>query len=280
MTRLIKLPQVENVGISQRATVPIPLGRTYNKIFLFCEGNITKALLSNIVLNVNNGEKQRWKTSAHCHALNAYKGNATDAAILEIDFTERGGVDEAAKTMGCYAMTQEAGVQSATLEFDIGVYVASAASKVIAMAEVDVPSRNTLIKRIRSSQKTLSGAVEESIKIPYGKSGEQLQRLMVFGTLASINSIRVRRDDSEEFETVPVARNEFYQKTYGKVPQAGLMVVDFIPHSLMNHMLNTALIMGSDGKPRPVENLEILLDVNAGGTFDIYAETLTTSDRP
>lgn len=280
MTRIVKLPQVENVGPGQRATVNLPLGRVYNKIFVFCEGNINRSLLTEVVLNVNNSEKQRWKTATHQQALKAYKGQATDAAVMCLDFTEDDAVDEAAKTMGTYAITQEAGVQSASLEFDVAAYTLSAASKIVAYAEVDVPSRNKLIQRIRSIQKTLSAASEESIKIPFGISGEQLKRLMIFGTLANITSLRIRRDDSEEFETVSISRNEFMQKDRKLVPQAGLMVVDFITHGLMNHMLNTALIMGSDGKPRPVENLEILLTTSAGGTFDIYTESITTSDRP
>lgn len=280
MTRIVKLPQIQNVGPSQRATLRLPLGRTYNRIMLFCEGNINRSLLSNLVMKVNQGEKQRWKTSAQLQSRNSYTGGASDAAILELDFVERNAKDEAAMTLGTYALTAEAGVQDAVLEFDIGAYTLSAGSKITALAEVDVPSKNRLITRTRYQQKTLAGAVEEAIIIPSGQNGEQLKRIHVFGTLALINSIRVRRDDSDEYESISVAQAEFIQKTYGKVPQAGHMVVDFVMHNLQGHMLNTAMIMGPDGKPQPVQNLDIRLDVNGAGTFDIYTESLTLNDRP
>ncbi|WP_295375618.1 major capsid protein P2 [uncultured Pseudacidovorax sp.] len=280
MTRKVQLVQIQNVGPNQRATIRLPLGVTYNKIVLFCAGNITAALLSNIVLKINGGERQRWKTQAHMQARNTYNGNASDAAVLEFDFMERQAKDEAAMTLGTYACTQEAGVQDATIEFDLGAYTVTAASKITAIAEVDVPSANRLIVRNRYMQKTLAGAVEEQIIIPYGLNGEQLKRLYIFGTLANIESVRIRREGADEYEALTQVQNEFFQKTYGKVPQAGLFVVDFTEHNLMGHLLNTANIVGAGGKPVPVQNLDIRLRTTAAGTFDIYTEAITLNDRP
>lgn len=280
MTRKVQLVQIQNVGPNQRATIRLPLGVTYNKIAIFCEGNINAALLSNIVLKVNGGERLRWKSQVQLQARNSYNGSAADAKVLEFDFMERNAKDEAAMTLGTYACTQEAGVQDATIEFDIGAYTVTAASKLSAIAEVDVPSRNRLIMRNRYMQKTLAGAVEEQVIIPYGVNGEQLKRLYVFGTLANIDSVRIRREGGDEFEALTQVQNEFFQKTYGKVPQAGLFVVDFAEHNLMGHLLNTSNILGSDGKPVAVQNLDIRLRTNAAGTFDIYTEAITLNDRP
>ena len=280
MTRKVQLVQLQNVGPLQRATLRLPLGVTYNKISLFTAGNITANLLSNIVVKVNGGERIRWKTQAHMQARNSFNGSASDVNVLEFDFMERLAKDEAAMTLGTFAATNEAGVQDMTIEFDVGSYTISAASKITAIAEVDVPSANRLIVRTRNFQKTLAGAVEEQIIIPSGMNGEQLKRLYIFGALASIDSVRVRREGADEFEALTQVQNEFFQKTYGKVPQAGLYVVDFTEHSLMGHMLNTAAILGANGKPVPVQNLDIRLKTVAAGTFDIYTETITLNDRP
>ena len=280
MTRRVKLPLIQNIGPNQRATIRLPLGRTYNKVTLFCNGNILASLLSNIVLKVNAGEKMRWKTQAHLQARNAYNLGAASAGALVLNFLEKDAKDIAAMQLGTYAMTAEAGVQDAVIEFDIGAYVVTAGSTIEAVAEVDTPSPNRLIVRNRYLQKTLAGAVEEQIILPYGQNGEQLKRIMIFGTLASIDSVRVRRDDSDEFESLTVAQNEFNQREYGKVPQAGLMVIDFVENNLQSGMLNTAQIMGSDGKPTLVQNLDIRMKTNAAGTFDIYTESLTLNDRP
>jgi hypothetical protein len=280
MTRKVQLNQIQNVGPNQRATVRLPLGVTYNKITLQTMGNIDAAKLSNIVLKVNGGERLRWKSQAHMQARNSYNLGHSDANFLEFDFLERNGKDEASMTLGTYAATAEAGVQDMTIEFDIGTYVNSAASTIKAIAEIDVPSKNRLIVRNRHFQKVLAGAVEEQLIIPFGQNGEQLKRLYVFGTMASIESIRLRREGADEYEALSQAQNEFFQKTYGKVPQAGLWVVDFTEHNLMGHLLNTALIIGGDGKQVPIQNLDIRLKTVAAGTFDCYTESITLNDRP
>ena len=280
MTRKVQLMQVQNVGSNQRATIRLPLGVTYNKVCLFLGGGLNHTFISNIVLKVNGSERQRWKTAAQMASRNSYNGNAYDTTVIEFDFISRFAKDEAAMTLGAYAATAQAGVQDMTIEFDMSVYTASAATTVTAIAEIDVPSANRLIVRNRYFQKVLAGAVEEQVIIPYGMNGEQLQRIYVFGTLASIESVRVRREGADEFEALKQVQNEFFQKTYGKVPQAGLFVVDFTEHSLQGHMLNTAMILGADGKPAPIQNLDIRLKTTAAGTFDVYTESITTSDRP
>ncbi len=279
MTRRVKLPLVQNIGPGQRATIRLPLGRTYNKIVLFCSGNINAALISNLVLKVNQGEKQRWKTAAQMQAKNSYNKGTFDAGVVCLNFLEKDSHDLASQTLGTYALTAEAGVQDAVLEFDIGAYTNSTDSTITAVAEVDMASANKLIVRTRYQQKTLAGAVEESIIIPSGQNGEQVKRILIFGTLALIDSVRVRRDDSDEFESLTVVQNEYIQRDFGKVPQAGLMVIDFIVNDLQSDMLNTAQVMGPGGKPTPVQNLDIRLTTNGAGTFDIYTESLTLNDR-
>lgn len=276
--RKVKLPQIQNVGSGQRATLRIPLGRTYNKITLCMEGNINRTLIKNLVLKLNIGEKIRWKTGLQLQARNAYLNGASDVSFLVLNLLEPDGIDIAAMQMGTYGATAEAGVQDLVLEFDIDAYTVTAGSKISAIAEVELPTENRLIQRLRFQQKTLSGAVEEQIIIPFGVNGEQVKRMYIFGTLALIDFVRIRRDDSDEFESITVLQNEFDQKDYGRVPQAGLMVVDFMVNHLASDALNTALIRGPKGL-QPVQNLDIRMTVNGAGTFDIYVESLALNDR-
>lgn len=280
MTRKVNLVQIQNVGPNQRATIRLPLGVTYNMINLYTAGNITASLLTNIVFKVNGGERLRWKTYAQMQAALAYNRGAADANVMCFNFVEKRAKDEAAMTLGTIAATAAAGVQDVTIEFDIGTYTVTAASVITAIAEVDVPSANRLIVRNRYFQKVLAGAVEEQIIIPSGMNGEQLKRMYIFGTMANIDSVRVRREGADEYEGLKQVQNEFFQKSYDKVPQAGLWVVDFTEHDLMGHMLNTATIVGPDGKPQSIQNLDIRLKTTAAGTFDVYTESITTNDRP
>jgi hypothetical protein len=280
MTRKVKLPLIQNVAPNSRVTVRLPLGVTYNKVVFYCGGNINAALLSNFVVKINGSERIRWNTQPQLQARNSYNGGASDAAVVELDFIEREGKDEAAMTLGAIAATAEAGVQDLTIEFDLGTYTVTAASVIVGVAEVDVPSANRLIVRNRFFQRVFSGATEEQIVLPFGLNGEQIKRMYFFGTLAQLNHVRVRREGADEFEQLTVAQNEFFQRTYGKTPQAGLYVVDFTEHDLMGQMLNTAQIIGANGQPRPIQNLDVRINVNAAGTWNIYTESITTNDRP
>jgi len=280
VTRKVQLPLIQNVGPSQRVTIRVPLGVTYNKIVLFLGGNINTTLITNIVWRLNGSERIRWNTAAQMVAANLYNRLASDAQVLEFNFIEPRAKDEAAMTLGAYAATAEAGVQDLVLEFDLGVYTVTGASVIRAVAEVDVPSANRLITRNRFTQRVLGGATEEQIILPSGMNGEQIKRMYFFGTLAQLNFIRVRREGADEFESITQQQGEFFARAYQKVPQAGLFVVDFTEHDLMGHMLNTASIIGADGKPKVIQNLDIRLNVNAAGTWNIYTESITTNDRP
>lgn len=280
MTRKIKLPLIQNVVPNGRVSIRLPLGVTYNNIALFLGTNILTSLITNIVVKINGGERQRWATAAQMLARNSYNRGFTDTTTLNFDFIEQDAKDEAAMTLGAIAATAEAGVQDLTIEFDLGTYVQVAASIITGVAEVDVPSKNRLVVRNRFFQRVFSGATEEQIVLPSGMNGELLKRIYVFGTLSQINNVRVRREGADEFEQLTVTQNEFFQKQYKKVPQAGLYVVDFTEHDLMGHMLNTSSIVGPDGKPAVVQNLDVRLNVNAAGTFNIFTESITTNDRP
>ena len=280
MTRRIKLPQIQNVGPGNRATINIPLGLTYNKIYIECTGNLDRTFMSNLVFKINTAEKQRWKTALQMQAYNSYRGGASDSKFVTFNFIEKDAKEEASMFIGAYALTAGAGVQSASIEFDLGAYTASALTSIRAYAEVDVPSDNRLIVRTRYQQKTLAGAVEEQIVLPSGLNGEQVKRILIYGTLASIDFARIRRDGADEFESLTVLQNEFSQKEYAKVPQAGCMIIDFQEHNLAGHTLNTAMVKGADGKAYPIQNLDFRLQTNAAGTFDIYVESLVLNDRP
>lgn len=275
--RTIRLPQLQNVGPNQRVSVRLPLGVVYEKLYFLLGTNITKALISNLVMRINNKEFMRWNTAEHLEFLNAYKGNNTGTAtVLVIDFTERAAKEEVGMKLGTIAATQEAGVQELTLEFDLGNYVVAAGSTITAWADVEAPSANRIVQRVQVQQKVFGAAAEEQIYLPFGKNGYQLKRLLLVG--ASIDYARVRRDGVEVFESLPVGINGPRQTDFGRVPQAGTYMVDFMPDALQSNAFNTALVVAG-GKPVAVENLDVRVAVTAGTTVTVYAESYSLNNQ-
>lgn len=277
--RLIRLPQIQNVGPNQRASLSLPLGVTYEKIYLQLGTNILTSLISNIVLRINNKEFQRWNSAADMiTGLNAYRGNYTgNTAFLTIDFTEALAKEEVGMKLGTVAATQEAGVQQVTLEFDLGTYTAVAASIITAFADVEQPSANSVVQRVQVQQKVIAAAAQEQIYVPFGKNGYQLKRLII--KHANLSSVRVRRDGVDIYEDAPVALANLRLQDFRRTPQAGYHVLDFMPDSLQSNAFNTAMVRNAKGEGIAVENLDIRVSTSAADTLTIYTESYSLNSQ-
>lgn len=275
--RCIKLPQFQNVGPNQRVSLPLPLGVTYEKFYMMLGGNILTSLMSNIVLKLNNKELQRWDTAADMNCLLGYKGNYVGTQYMIMDFTERLAREEVGMKLGAIAATQEAGVQSFSLEFDLGNYVNSAASVISGWTDVDLPSANKIVPRVQKIQKVIGAAAEEQIIIPFGANGFQLKRVIIKHT--NLESVHVVRDGVEQFQSLPVALANVREADFGRTPQAGYHVLDFMPDSLQSNALNTAFVRDGAGNLQAVSNLDIRCKTTAADVLTIYSEAYALNSQ-
>lgn len=277
--RVTRLPQFQNVGPNQRVSVRLPLGVTYEKIALALAGNILVSLITNIVLRINNKEAQRWNSAADMvSGLMAYRGNYTGSTqYIVLDFTEPTAKEEVGMKLGTIAATQEALVQDVVLEFDLGAYTNTPASTITGWADVEAPSANRIIQRVQVQQKVIAAAAQEQIFVPFGINGAQVKRMII--KHANLASVRVRRDGVDIYDDLPVAVANQRLLDFKRVPQAGYHVVDFLPDGLQSNAFNTAQILGPDGKPRPVANLDIRVTTSAADTLTIYTESYSLNNQ-
>lgn len=275
--RFIQLPAPYNVGANRKVTLRLPLGQVYEKIYFYLKGNIQASLVSDIRLLINNKEAQRWATMADFQAFCGYRGNVVNTNYFVWDFTERLAKEEVGMKLGTLAITAEAGVQDAVIEFSLGAYADSSANGIEAWADVDNPSANNIIQRVQYAQKTIAAAAEEQIYVPFGQSGFQLKRMLI--KHSAIASVKVRRDGVDVFEGPIMALNNIRQQDFGRVPQAGYAVIDFMPDSLQSNAFNTAVVLGAGGVPQPVSNLDIRVKTTGADTLTIYTESYDLSSR-
>lgn len=276
--RNVRLPQLQGVAPNSKASVQLPLGVTYEKLYFFLGTNILTSLITNIVLRINNKEFIRWATAADLiSGLHLFKGGFNDTGTLILDFTELNAREEVAQKLGTIAATLEAGVQSVSLEFDLGNYTAVAASTITGYADVEAPSANSIIQRVQYSQKIFAAAGQDQIYVPYGRNGYQLKRLIL--KHAQLSSVRVRRDGVDVYEDLPVAMANKRLQDFKRTPQAGYHVIDFMPDVLQSNALNTAFIQGGNGQAVEVSNLDIRLTVAAADTVTIYTESYSLNSQ-
>lgn len=277
--RAIRLPQLQNVNTNNKASLMLPLGVVYEKIYFQLGTNILTSLITNLVLKINNKEVQRWNSVADLNSgLNFYKGNLSGATnFFVIDFTERLAKQEVAMKLGTIAACQEAGVQQFSLEMDLGAYTQVAASTITAWADVEAPSDNKVVQRVQVQQKVIAAAAQEQIFVPFGANGFQLKRAIIKHT--ALTSVRVRRDGVDVYEDLPVALAGQRLQDFGRVPQAGYHVIDFMPDALQSNAFNTAFVRGADGKAVPVSNLDIRVTTSGADTLTIYTEAYALNDQ-
>jgi hypothetical protein len=277
--RVLRLPQLQNVNPNQRVSLSLPLGWTYEKLYFQLGTNILVSLITNIVLKLNNKELQRWNSVAHLNSgLNFYKGNLSGQTnFFVLDFTERLAKEEVGMKLGTIAATQEAGVQAFTLEFDLGAYTQVAASTITGWADVEAPSANRVVQRVQVQQKVIGAAASEQIYVPFGVNGNQLKRIIIAHT--ALTSVRVRRDGSDIYDDLPIALDNQRLQDFGRVPQAGFKVIDFMPDTLQANALNTANIVNASGAAVPVSNLDIRVTVSGADTLTVYTESLALNNQ-
>lgn len=273
--RPIKQPPIQNMVPSAHASISFPLGVTYQKLYFdLGTTGLIKSVITNIVLKLNNKEFQRWNSAVDLDTLNAYKGNAINARFLVFDFTERLARMQVGLEFGCVAACQEAGVQSFTLEFDVGVFTVTGGITPNFVADVGDPSANRVVQRVQVQQKALSAAVQDSIYIPFGLQGYQLKRVII--KHVNLSAVKFRRDGVDVYEDLPVVLANFRSQDFGRVPVAGYHVVDFVPDTLSSNTLNTAVtvVTKPDGSQAgvPIQNLDARVTVTAADTLTVYTE--------
>ena len=279
--RLIKMPSVQNLNPSARASISFPLGVTYEKLYFYLgTTGLTKAVISNLVLKLNNKEFQKWNSVTELDVLNAYKGNSINASYIVFDFTERLARTEVAMKLGTVSACQEAGVQSFTLEFDVAAFTVTGGITPFIYADVEAPSTNRVIQRVQVQQKSRAAAVQDIFYIPFGSQGYQVKRLVMKHTAAT--AVKIRRDGVDVYEDVPVAMANFREQDFGRVPVAGYQVIDFMPDTLASNALNTAFTVaqGPNGPAAvPVQNLDARVTTSGADTLTIYTEAFSLNSQ-
>lgn len=277
--RCIRMPSIQNLQANARASISLPLGVTYEKLYFdLGTTGLAKSSVTNIVLKLNNKEFQRWASAADLDVLNAYKGNAINARFLVFDFTERLARQEVGMKLGTIAACQEAGVQSFTVEFDVGSWTVTGGISPSLWADVEAPSSNRVIQRVQYQQKTYAAAAQDTFYIPFGAQGYQAKRLLMKHT--NLTSVKIRRDGVDVFEDLPVALSNFREQDFGRTPQSGFQIVDFMPDTLNSNALNTAFVQtGFDAKGNPVttpvQNLDARATTSGSDTLSIYTESFS-----
>lgn len=258
-----------NVVASGIATNNVTPGRTLENLKLKLGGTtLTKAMLSRVLIKAN-GKIIVDGTGTEIEKLNAYRGETTNAAYLDLPFADYSLNNEFDRmvsafdtSLGIANITTEVTIAGATAPQLTPIVVESAAQK--GRAGEYAPFAGLMAKVLKYPYNIASGG-RLPITVPFGpQNGAIIKRLHVFHG-GNMTGATVKQDGLVIHESIK-AENEQEQVRHKRVPQANVYSIDFVVDGDVRKALDT----------RDARSLEWLFDFSAADTGSVIVEYIDT----
>lgn len=258
-----------NVVATGVATNNVTPGRTINNMQLKLGGtSLTKVMLSLIKIKAN-GKVIMEFTGTQADKLNAYRGQTTDVAYLDMPFFERAGLTEFDRAVGGFDTS--IGIANITTEVTITGATAPTLQMILTESaqQADAagnaaPFAGVMAKVLRYPFNIAVGGTLP-FTVPFGAvNGAVIKRLHIEHG-GNMTGATVKQDGLVIHESLKL-ENEYEQKRWGRVPQTNLYTIDFMVDGNVNKALDT----------RSAKQLEWLATFSAADTGYIIVEYLDT----
>jgi len=256
---LIKNLPFTNVVASGVATVSLPIGMSYNRIFLALGGTtFTKSMITDIKVRLN-GKVIFQNTGARLDSINTYRKRGVSANYLVLDFTEPDAKDMAEQFIGNINTAQ--GVSSLTMEVTIA---GATAPTLDSYAEVGPPAPLGVLAKQILFTTSFGGSGKFPFKlIDVANRGAIIKRVH-FAHGGNVSALEVKKNGIVIHDNIPSAVNTFYQLDYNKVAQSNVYTYD---PCLDNNYTNAV-------KTQDMVSLEFNLTTTAADTVVAVVEAL------
>lgn len=225
---------LQNAKPGQVGVLKISYNATIDKVHFFLGGGYTKADVSRIEGKAN-GTTFYVDDAASLAKRDAYQGSYSDNSIITLDFTEpnaRGGAPEQ------YLASIPRGLLN-SLTFEVTIKdTANPAGTMRAKAEYRGPTKNPFILRRKDFNVPLQLTGDNDLTLPAEINGGLIKRIWLHHT-GHVTKAELRTDGVPRIRT-SVADMEYAQKRNKLVPQANVLVLDFLADGNIMGMLNTA----------------------------------------
>ena len=210
-----------NVVASGVATVSLPVGMSYNRIFLQLGGGaLTKAMITDVKVRLN-GKVIFQNTGSRLDLINTYRGRGVNAAFLVIDFCEPDAKDASEQYIGNLNTAQ--GVSSLTMEVTIA---GATTPTLVSFSELGAPAPLGVIAKQILFTNSFGGAGKFGFKlIDIANRGAVVKRVH-FNHTGAMTALEVKKNGIVIHDGILTGVNTFYQLDYKKVAQTNLYTFD------------------------------------------------------
>lgn len=222
----IKLPLNNLIGVVPGNTAVLTVGQkgTIDKIHFQLSGGMTASHIESI-RGLADGRVFMEQTGPDAVTMDSYRGIATDAAFITLDFTEPRARNGASEQL--LASIPNNLLQS--LQFEIKVAAAAPAiGKIAASAEMRPATANPNIRKLMRNLPQFPAVGDHIMFLPVGSAGGKIKRLWIKESSAGgVTKAQIRIGTQVLWEA-DRATIEYEQKRNELLPQAGWLVLDFI----------------------------------------------------
>lgn len=256
-----------NVVANGQSTNNVTPGRTLEVFRLRLAGiALTKTMITLFKLKAN-GKPIIEASGTQIDKINAYRGEATNAAFLDLQFADYTGLSEIDRQVGSFDtgmgianITTEITIAGATAPQITPILIESANQKT---ANGGSAGHAPYIAKLLSYPFNIGSGGKLPITVPFGpQNGAIIKRMHVFHT-GNMLGATVKQDAITVHESVKV-ENEFDQVKAGRVPQANCYTLDFCLDGNVSKALDT----------RDAKSLEWLFDFSAADNGTVVVEYL------
>jgi len=240
----LPLTNLQNVAPGNTATLKVPCGPnspTYDQFKFFLSGGMLPAHILSIRGKVNGRLFMEEATGTVITARDSYRGISTAAGVVVIDLTEPKARNGAAEQL--LASLPGHLCQDITFEIKIDA-TAPANGKIKAVAVYRPPSENPWVRKLMPTTISFSAAGTEAapniVYLPIGDAGGKLKRIWIRESTDNVvtgGQIRLANNVVHEFVTAEIENDQLRN---GLVPQASLVVLDFMADGNFAGMLDTS----------------------------------------
>lgn len=269
----LPLTNLQNVAPGNVATLKAPAGPgspTYDQLRLELGGGMTPAHIESVRGKANGRVFLDEASGAVINARDSYRGIFVDATAVVLDFTEpkaRNGASEQLLASIPGALLQD-------LSFEIKIASAAPAGGTIrAVANYRPPTNNPYIRKLLNTTQAFASAGTDAAPnimfLPTGSNGGKIKRIWLHESVAGTTSWAQLRVANNVVHEITRARAEHDQKRNSLVPQAGVMVLDFVEDGNLAGMLDT----------QNAPTVELRLANGAACSYTVYYELIDPIGR-
>lgn len=256
-----------NVVATGTATNQVTPGRTLENLRLKLGGtSLTKAMITALKIKAN-GKVIVEGTGSDIDKINAYRGKATAATFLEIQFADYSLNNEFDRMVGAFDTSQ--GISNISSEITIAGATAPTLTPILIESaqqkdrEGNAAPYAPLISKLLRYPFSIANGGRLPVNVPFGpQSGSIIKRLHVFHG-GNMTGATVKEDGLVIHESIK-AENEQEQTQQGRTPQTNVYTIDFCVDGAVGKALDT----------RSSRSLEWLFDFSAADTGTVYVEYL------